>query len=182
MSQHSKVPVHDVESDAAERRVCECFGNGPDDLKSELLPESYGGVVRFDDGVELHRGVPLRLCPGERVLAERAPDSAAPRIAGDHEASRGDVRARTGTIWSHLRRSEHPRSIAGDDRVTRRRLDPDLTGLVRRPCGVVRVGVTGGDDLPEDWPDGWPVTVDVFPNPHDVILFKVPSSGKVAPL
>src|SRR5215207_8864570 len=118
VSNHSKVTVHNVQADAAEGRVGKGLGNGPDDLKSELLPESHGDVVRCHNRVELHRGVPLLFGPGECVLAERPPDSTAPRIGGNHEAGRGDVRARTGTIRSHLRRPEHPRSLAGDDRVT----------------------------------------------------------------
>src|SRR5829696_4578889 len=111
VSNHSKVTVHNVQADAAEGRVGKGLGNGPDDLKSELLPESHGGVVRCHDRVELHRGVPLILGPGERVLAERAPDSLPPRIGSDHEAGGGDVRSWTGAIRSHLRRPEHSRTV-----------------------------------------------------------------------
>src|SRR5215218_940900 len=99
----SEEPMHDVQTDAAERRVCEGLRNSPNDLKSEHLPESHGDAVRCHDRVELHRGVALLLGPGECVLAERPPDSTAPRVGGDHEAGSGDVRARTGTIRSHLR-------------------------------------------------------------------------------
>src|SRR5215208_1259355 len=132
-TRHSEEPVHDVQADAAEGRVGERLGNGPDDLESKCLPESHGGVVRCHDRVELHRGVPLLFGPGECVLAERAPNSAPPRVGSDHEAGRGHVRAWTGTIRSHLRRPEHPRSLAGDDGVSGRRLDPDLPRLLARP-------------------------------------------------
>jgi hypothetical protein len=54
--------------------VLKSLGNGPDDVKSERLPKSHGGVVRFRNGVELHRGVSLLASPRERVLAERTSD------------------------------------------------------------------------------------------------------------
>ena len=66
--------MHDVKADAAQRGVLKSLGNGPDDVKSERLPKSHGDVVRFHNGVELHRGVSLLTSPGERVLAERTSD------------------------------------------------------------------------------------------------------------
>jgi len=66
--------VHDVKADATQRGVLKSLGNGPDDVKSERLPKSHGDVVRFHNGVELHRGVSLLTSPGERVLAERTSD------------------------------------------------------------------------------------------------------------
>ena len=59
-------------------------------FESKCLPESYCGVVRCHDRVELHGSVLLLFGPGERVLAERAADSAPPRIGGDHEAGGGE--------------------------------------------------------------------------------------------
>src|SRR5829696_809583 len=168
-------PVHDVQTDAAEGRVGEGLGNGADDLKSELLPKSHGSLVRSHDRVELHRGVPLLLCPGERVLAERAPNSPPPRIGRDHEAGGSDMRARTGTIRPHLRGPEHPRSLAGDDSVTGRNVDPYFPGLLGRPLGVVCIRIAGADDLLEDRPDGRPIAVGVFPNLHYVTLITPPS-------
>src|SRR5215211_3248726 len=174
----SEEPVHDLETDAAEGRVRERLGNGPDDLESQLLPESHGGVVRRHDRIELHRGVPLLFGPGERVLAERAADSSAPRVGGDHEAGGGDVRTRTGTIRSHLRRPEHPRSVVRDDCVTGRRLYPHPSRLLGRPIGVVGVGITSGYDLAEDRPDSRPVVVDVFPDPHRITLITAANRSK----
>jgi hypothetical protein len=68
----SEASVHDVEADAASRGVLESFGNGSDDAKPERLPEPHGDVVRFRNGVKLHRGVSLLTGPGECVLAESA--------------------------------------------------------------------------------------------------------------
>ena len=45
VSRHSKASIHDVQPDSAKRWVCERLGNGADDLKPELLPESHGGLV-----------------------------------------------------------------------------------------------------------------------------------------
>ena len=70
--------MHDVKADAAQRGVLKSLGNGPDDVKSERLPKSHGDVVRFHNGVELHRGVSLLTSPGERVLAERTSDPRPP--------------------------------------------------------------------------------------------------------
>jgi hypothetical protein len=91
--------------------MLESLGNGPDDAKFERSPKSNGDVVRFRDSVELHRGVSLLTSPRERVLPQLTPNPPAPRIAGDHEARRGDVRARTGAVGPHLRRPEHPRAV-----------------------------------------------------------------------
>jgi hypothetical protein len=77
----SEASVHYVKADAAQCRVLKSLGSGSADVKSECLPQSNGDVVRFHNGVELHSGVPLLAGPGERVLAERAPDSPASRIA-----------------------------------------------------------------------------------------------------
>jgi hypothetical protein len=155
--------------------VLKSLGNGPDDVKSERLPKSHGGVVRFHNGVELHRGVSLLASPRERVLAERTSDPPASRVAGDHEARGGDVRARTGTVRSHLRRPEHPGAVAGYNRVTRRSLYPHVLGLLGRPFRVVNESVASSDDLPEDGPDGRPVGVNVFTNPHYDILIEAPN-------
>ena len=169
----SEALVHNVKADAAERRVLKRLRNGPDDLKSERLPKSHSGVVCFHNGIELHCGVPRLTGPGERVLTERASDSAAPRIDGDHETRGGDVRAWSGTIRSHLRCPEHPRSVAGDNRVARQSLNPDGPGLLGRPSTIVSERITGGDDLPEDWPYGRPVAVDVLMNPDRGIVIKI---------
>src|SRR5215216_6596776 len=45
VAQHSEEPVHDVQADAAECRVCERLGYGANDLKSKFLPQSHGGLV-----------------------------------------------------------------------------------------------------------------------------------------
>src|SRR5215211_5955134 len=177
-SASSKEPVHDVEPDAAESRMREGLGNGPDDLKSQLLPESHGDVVRCHDRIELHRGVALLLGPREHVLAECAPNSPPPRIGGDHEAGGSHMRAWTGTIRSHLRRPQHPWSVAGDDGVAGRSLDPYVPGLLGRPGRVIRVRIARTDDLLEDRPDGWPVVVGVFPNLHRVTLITLANSRK----
>src|SRR5918995_6207077 len=134
--------------------MLESLRDSSNDVESKRLVKPHGDAVGFDDGVELHRGVPLLTSPTERVLAERTPDPPAPRIAGDHEARRGDVRARTGTIGSHLRRPEHARAVAGHDRAAGRGLHPHTPGLLGRPSWVVRESLAGGDNLPKDGPDG----------------------------
>ncbi|HEV2121733.1 MAG TPA: transposase, partial [Chloroflexota bacterium] len=88
------------------------------------------------------------------------------RRAGDHEARRGDMRARAGAITPHLRCPEHPRARAGYNRAARRSLYPHLPGLLGRPSRIVSVAVAGGDDLPEDRPDCRPVAVNVFADLH----------------
>src|SRR5918998_2271481 len=135
-------------------------------------------MVRFHNGVELYRGVPLLTSPRERVLAERASDPAAPRVAGDHEARGGDVRARTGTIRSHLRRPEHPGALAGYNRATGRGLYPHFLGRLGRPSRVVSESVAIGDDLPEDGPDRRPVGVEVSTNSHGDILIEAPNQSR----
>ena len=155
--------------------MLESLGNGTDDAKSERSPKSHSDVVPFRDGVELHRGVPLLTSPRERVLPQRTSDPPAPRIAGDHEARRGDVGARTGAVGPHLRRPKHPRAGEGHNRVAGRGLYPHVLGLLGGPSRVVSESVTGGDDLPEDGPDGRPVGVDVSTNLHRGILIEAPN-------
>jgi len=175
----SETSVHDVKADAAQRRMLEGFRNGSDDAKSERLPKPHGNAVRLRNRVELHRGVSLLTSPGERVLAERAPHPPAPRIAGDHEARRGDVRARAGTVGAHMSRPKHAWAVAGHDRVAGRSFYPHVPCLLGRPSGVVSESLTGGDDLPEDGPDGRPVSVDVFANPHRSILTESLNQGRI---
>jgi len=65
---------------------------------------------------------------------------------------------------------KHAWAVAGHDRVAGRSFYPHVPSLLGRPSGVVSESLTGGDDLPEDGPDGRPVSVDVFTNPHRGIL------------
>lgn len=73
--------MHDVKDDPAQRGMLESLGNGTDNAEPERLPEPHGGVIRFHNGVELHPGVSLIASLRKRVLAERASDSSASRIA-----------------------------------------------------------------------------------------------------
>src|SRR5215212_8340167 len=99
--------------------MLEGFGDGSDDVKSKRLPKSHGTMNRFHDGVELHGGVSLLLSPSERVLAKGASDSLASRVASDHETRHRNVRARSGTVGSHVCCADHARAGASYDRVTR---------------------------------------------------------------
>src|SRR5581483_4283190 len=58
----SELQVHDVQANAAERRVREGAGNRPHHAEAEPLVEPDGVVVALGDRVELHPGVPA--CPG----------------------------------------------------------------------------------------------------------------------
>src|SRR5215212_2106878 len=168
-----------METDAAQRGMLEGFGDGPDDAKSKRLPQPHGDGVRFHDGVELHRGVPLLTSPGERVLAERAPHSSALHLPGDHEARGCDVRARAGAVGTHVRRPENPRAVAGHDRAAGRGYYPYAPCLLGGPSRVIGEGLARGDDLPEDGPDILPVGIGVSSNLQCSLLTK--ASGNRQP-
>ena len=173
--------MHDVKADAPKRGMLKGLRNGPDDVKPKFPPKSHSNLVRFHNGVELHRSVSLLTSPRERVLAERTSHPPAPRIAGYHEARGCDVRARTGAVGPHVRRPEHAWGVASYNRQARRARHPHVPGLLGRPSRVVSDSVAGSDDLLEDGPDGRPVGIYVFTNPHYDILIEASNQSKAIP-
>ena len=170
--------MHDVKADAPKRGMLKGLRNGPDDVKPKFPPKSHSNLVRFHNGVELHRSVSLLTSPRERVLAERTSHPPAPRITGDHKARGCDVRARTGAVGTHVRSPEHQGVVACYNRATRRIHHPHLPGLLGRPSRVVSESVAGSDDLLEDGPDGRPVGIYVFTNPHYDILIEASNQSQ----
>lgn len=71
--------MHDVEANAALRMILESLRDSPDDAESKRLPKSHGDAVRFDNGIEPHRGVSLLASPREQVLPKRT--STAPGLS-----------------------------------------------------------------------------------------------------
>jgi hypothetical protein len=86
--------------------VVERAGNGADDPKSEALV-LHGPVVGLRHRVELHSGITGLPRPGQRVPAQRLTDAASARVAGDHEAGGGDMRARSRPVGLPVRGADN---------------------------------------------------------------------------
>src|ERR1700758_4815607 len=95
-----------------------------DDLEAARLPEMQGTCVRRDDEIELHGAKTKSSGLVERVQAERAANSMAPRIWQRHVTAIGDVRSRAAGVGLQIVGSNDALVfILGDeDRV--RRLPP----------------------------------------------------------
>jgi hypothetical protein len=140
--------------------------NGADDVEAEAAIDLDRGAVGLGDGIELHSGVAVRACPVERIAAERGADAAPARFGPDHEAGGGDMRARAGAVRPHFGAAQDAAVFGCDDRLSRRRFDPDAMRLCFAHRRIVREGIGGTHDVSHDRPDLRPVRFDEFPYPH----------------
>ena len=75
-------------------------------------------------------------------------------------------------------RPEYQGALAGYNRQAGRDHHPHVLRLLGRPSRVVSESIAGSDDLPEDGPDGRPVGIYVFTNPHHDILIEAPNQSQ----
>src|SRR5690349_13353770 len=89
----------------------------------------------------------------------------------DHVTGARDMRAVARLVVVHLRRAQDPpRVVDGDDRTVRRRQQPPVAPGVPPEVGRVGEGLTGGDDLVEERPDGGPVLSGGFSDHHPLMM------------
>lgn len=122
--------MHDVQADEPEPRMLERLRHSPNHLKAKGLIQPHRGSVGFYDRIELHGSEPLLTSPGQRVLAQCAPDALSARLPSHHKACRGDVRSWTRTVSPHMRGAQDFSTFTGDDSVVRGWLNPDSVRLI----------------------------------------------------
>jgi 23S rRNA (guanine745-N1)-methyltransferase len=126
--------------------MIETFRDGSEDAKPQLLPEMNRAGVRFDDSVELHRGVSIGARDGEDVLPQRASNPEPAGVTGNHETRRRHVRSSARFVRADVSCSHYSPLIDRNDAATRCRLNPDIVCLLLAPVGVVRVRLARFDD------------------------------------
>lgn len=136
----------------AESRMQKCCRKASDNVKTEMLPELDGPVIRADHEVELHCPEAKRSGVIQRVSAHHSRDPMAGSPSGRDIAAVGNMSTSTFLI--------RPEEVGAhnlavffreEDCVVRRH--PVCESLLSRPIARQRVRFTGTDNWLQDAPD-----------------------------